>query len=103
MVYLLQLLTVVFGVIATLVPGYFAFYFWTDGAHRLSRVLSYMLAGEAVSMAVGVYFAYHSLIDTYNLLSPGETMILRWVIFTTGLFSTVHLLLHIIRTQRKVA
>lgn len=96
----LQWLTVLMGAFATIVPSYFAFYFWRDGHGRIGRVLSYMLAGEAVSMFAATWFAYHSAIEVYNLMTPGETLILRWIIFATGFFSTAHLIHYLIKKQR---
>lgn len=96
----LQLLTVLFGVIATLVPGYFAVYFFRGKG--IARVLSYMMAGESISMAVALLFSWYSYIGLYDSMSEVEMVILRWVIFSTGLFSSLHLIAHILHTKQVI-
>ena len=97
---LTQIFVAVLGVISGAFAITWAVYFFTRKA-TIGRVISYMLIGEAVSMAAATYFAINSILHTYNALDPWEVILLRVVIFTTATGSTAHLVLYLRRLQRE--
>lgn len=89
----LQFLTIILGLVSTIIPLRFAYLFWSD-KDGIGRKLSYMLYGEAISMGIATYFAVNSFLEVYNTMPPVNSMYLRWMIFSTALFSTLKLWLY---------
>lgn len=96
----LQFWVIIFGISATAFPLTYAAIFFRDKG-GIGRVLSYMLIGEAVSMAAATYFALNSYLNLYNNLDPVEVILLRLVIFSTAFLSTIKLILHLRKRQER--
>lgn len=95
-----QLWVIILGFLATIFPLTWACFFFTD-KKGIGRVISYMLIGEAVSMAAATYFALNSYLNLYNNLDPVEVIVLRLVIFSTAFISTAKLILHLRKRQER--
>ena len=91
---LLQWLTVIFGLVAAYVSIRYSVKFWTR-KDSFGRVLSLMLAGEFVSMASVLIFALYTAVGAYADITPVNMMVLRWLIFSTALLTTLYLGYHI--------
>ena len=101
MLHFFQFLTIVFGVVVTAIPLYYAFYFYKSGA-GIGRVIAYMLLGESIAMSIAVYFAFNSFTGAYKSMSPELAMLMRWVIFSTTGLTTVKLIKYLKKMQSKI-
>lgn len=90
MLHILQIATVMFGVVTVCLSIYLAYRFLVL-KHSLGLALGLMLFGEAVSGAVAVFFSLTSALHVYNTMSPVEAMMLRWLIFSVTAGTSIHL------------
>jgi len=96
-----QLVLILFGLVAAGYPLLWGLYF--VARRGLSRRLGYMLLGEAISMGFAVYFAMNSYFHLYNRMDPWLVAGIRMAIFSTALFSTIHLVLYFRRRLAKLS
>ena len=97
-----QFLVVVIGITATMFSAGFCWYFWLGRKMMVARVVSYMLGAEAIAHAVATYFSLSSLLNVYNTMTPEETIVLRLIIFSTGLASSIKLAVYVILERERV-
>ena len=73
-----------FSVTATL------FAYFIRSKQRIGRAVAYMLAGEAVGLFVTIIFAITSK-GVFGILPAGFAMVMRVVVFSVAMFSSLHL------------
>lgn len=78
------------GVTIMLVTGYLGAKFFLLGK-RLSRGFAFNLAGEFVASLVTTCFAAAQLLDVMHFLSPVTQGLMRIVLFSGMLFSSLHM------------
>lgn len=90
MLFLLQIGTVIFGIGTVFLSLLLAYKFYKSPSD-LGLALAFMLVGEAFIGATTVFFALSSAMAVYNIMSPWEAMLLRWVIFFAAAGTSIHL------------
>lgn len=91
---ILTISTVILGLVATFYPARSAVKYFKD-SKGIGRVIAWMLIGESISMAVATYFAINTALDSYPDMGLLEMSALRWVIFATGLITSIKLVRYI--------
>ena len=102
MLEVLQVATVVLGVVTTFLSVYLAGRFYKV-KHSLSTPLALMLGAEGVAGLITVLFSANSMANSiggvdpalWNTLPPELAVIFRLVLFTTVGFTSIHLFLSI--------
>ena len=85
---ILNIIMISTGVIASIVPLYFAAKFWKD-FRGLGLILAVMLIGESIAMAVTTEFAINGLQDNLKDFSFMEVFVRRMFVFLPCLLSTL--------------
>ena len=97
-----QLMVVIVGVVSSAFSLFFAWYFWQGRERRFARVLTYMFGAEAVANIAATYFAFQSLLNLYNTMTPEETIVLRLIIFISALGSSIKMVAYVLSEQEKI-
>lgn len=85
---ILNIIMIVTGVAASIVPLYFAAKFWKD-INGLGLVLAVMLVGESIAMAVTTEFAINGIQDNIKEFTFMDFFARRMFVFLPCLLSTL--------------
>ena len=66
------------------------FLYFRRSSQPIGRAVAFMLLGETVGAAATVIFALTAN-GLYDVLGDGGSTVLRWVIFTSAILTSVHL------------